>query len=102
MKWTRCGFDRLKPGLLLWEAIGLSTRPCRSAGMSSPKSRRIVGVTSINCIPAIGPAGAMPGPAAIRRPSWAWLASSGPVSFSKVWICPVPTVPTDRQRRSPK
>ncbi len=49
-----------------------------------------------------GLAGRCPGPAAISRPSGAWFASSGPVSFSKVWIAPVPTVPTDRQRRSPK
>ena len=38
-----------------------------------------------------------------EEPSCAWFASSGPVSFSKLWIpSSPPTVPTERQKRSPK
>jgi len=49
--------------------IGESTRPCRSPGTSSPNSRRMVGVTSMSCMSAMGPPGSIPGPAAIKRPS---------------------------------
>ena len=44
-----------------------------------------------------------PAPAAIQIPSCAWFASSGPVSFSNVWMpSSPPTVATERQSRSPK
>ena len=44
-----------------------------------------------------------PAPAAISSPSCAWFASSGPVSFSNVWMpSSPPIVPTERQSRSPK
>ena len=47
--------------------------------------------------------GSIPGPAMIRMPCWAWFASSGPVSFSNVWMPPSPPiVPIERQSRSPK
>ena len=36
-------------------------------------------------MPSRGP-GSTPGAAMIRSPSCAWFASSGPVSFSKVWM----------------
>ena len=79
-----------------------SERPRIDSGTSIPSSSSTVGATSSRCIPSTGP-GSIPGPAMIRRPSWAWFASSGPVSFSKVWIpSSPPTVPTERHARSPK
>ena len=48
-------------------------------------------------MPSRGP-GSMPGAAMISSPSWAWFASSGPVSFSNVWTpSSPPIVPTARQ-----
>ncbi len=38
----------------------------------------------------------------MKIPSSAWFASSGPVSFSNMWIVPVPTEPADRQSSEPR
>src|SRR3989337_2455000 len=46
--------------------------------------------------------GASDRPVATNMPCWAWLASSGPVSFSRVQTWPPPTEPALRQYKSPK
>src|SRR5581483_2954879 len=59
------------------------TRSASRSGASRPNSSRIVGATSRSLRSSRRPAG-IPGPAAIYSPCDEWLASSGPVSFSKV------------------
>ena len=48
------------------------------------------------------PSAGMPGPAKTAMPNLAWLASSGPVSFSRTCTRPSPTEPIERQPRLPK
>ena len=69
-----------------------------SSGTGRPSSSSTVGATSRRCASSV-PRAATPGPAAIRRPSCAWFASSGPVSFSRVWT---PSVAADRPDRAPE
>src|SRR5437763_3571090 len=51
---------------------------------SSPYSPRIVGPIWMSSAPNCSPCNGTRGPAATKMPSMAWLASSGPVSFSNV------------------
>jgi hypothetical protein len=59
--------------------------PCRPRGASTFIRSSTVGATSMSCSPSTcRPPWLRRGSHRTKTPSWSWLASSGPVSFSKV------------------
>ena len=63
-----------------------SDRPCIEAGISYPPRSMSVGAMSSRCAPVISPWRGLLEAARMNDPNWAWLQSSGPVSFSRTWI----------------
>src|SRR5581483_9204837 len=76
--------------------------PTAPSGVSMPNRSMIVGPTSTRRRPSTRPVGWPGRPAMTKIPARSWLAPSGPVSFSCVNTSGLPTVPTERHRRSPK
>ena len=76
-----------------------------SSGTDTSISQRMVGAISKSSRPETGfsrKGTLFRGSYSINIPYSAWFASSGPVSFSNVWILPIPTLPTDLQSRLPR
>src|SRR5262249_51636595 len=78
---------------------GVRVFPSISTGTGRRNNCKIIGAISIKRGPSIPRLPGRPPLAGRKRkiPFSAWLAPSGPVSFSKVCIFPPPTVPTERQ-----
>ena len=67
-------------------APATSERPCIVSGISEPARSSRVGAMSRRWAPVTSPRSGLCDAARMNAPNWAWLQSSGPVSFSSTWM----------------